>query len=65
MEEMVKTKKEEPEFYGSATVGAKGQIVIPKGLRQELNLRSRDKLIFFKASGPSGSFSAVKPEKLL
>lgn len=57
--------EEGPEFFGSATVGAKGQVVIPAGLRRELNLEPGDKLIFFKNSEPSRRFSAVKPDKLL
>ena len=32
-------------FYGSATVGTKGQIVIPAEARDELKLKEGDKLI--------------------
>lgn len=32
-------------FYGSATVGVKGQIVIPQEAREALNIKTGDKLI--------------------
>ncbi|HSE29175.1 MAG TPA: AbrB/MazE/SpoVT family DNA-binding domain-containing protein [Candidatus Saccharimonadales bacterium] len=32
-------------FYGSATVGTKGQIVIPQEAREALNIQTGDKLI--------------------
>ena len=34
-----------PKFFGTATVGAKGQIVIPLEARKLLNIKSGDKLI--------------------
>ncbi len=33
------------EFYGSTTVGAKGQVVLPAKLRQELKITAGDKLV--------------------
>lgn len=32
-------------FYGSATVGSKGQIVIPQEAREELGIKTGDKLV--------------------
>jgi len=37
--------KDFPEFFGIATVGARGQIVIPSGARKSLKIKSGDKLI--------------------
>ena len=36
-------------FYGSATVGTKGQVVIPADARDELNIREGDKVVIMKA----------------
>jgi AbrB family looped-hinge helix DNA binding protein len=41
----------QPKFYGLATVGAKGQIVIPSEARKTLNIKSGDKLVII--SGPA------------
>jgi len=59
-------KKEEFErrFYGSTTVGTKGQIVIPAKLRKDSNIKPGDTLIFIR--GPrEGGFGVMKPEMLL
>lgn len=32
-------------FYGSATVGSKGQIVIPQEARETMNIQTGDKLV--------------------
>jgi AbrB family looped-hinge helix DNA binding protein len=37
--------RSECSFYGSATVGAKGQIVIPQEAREALNIHPGDKLV--------------------
>ena len=34
-----------PEFYGSATVGERGQIVLPARLRKELEIEPGDKIL--------------------
>lgn len=34
-----------PEFYGSAVVGAKGQIVIPVKARQRLKIKPGDRVV--------------------
>lgn len=36
-------------FYGSATIGVKGQIVIPAEAREELKMKEGDKLVIMKA----------------
>ena len=41
-----------PKFFGMVTVGARGQVVIPKEARKLLNIKSGDKLIV--TSGHSG-----------
>lgn len=45
---MVKDEEKlKPKFYGSTTVGSRGQIVIPCDLREELDIESGAKLLFF------------------
>jgi len=59
-------KKEEfdAKFYGSATVGTKGQIVIPAKLRKYFNIKQGDTLMFI--GWPRGEgFGVMKPETLL
>ncbi len=34
-----------PKFYGLVTVGARGQVVIPKELRKALEIKPADKLV--------------------
>lgn len=41
-----------PHFYGSATVGERGQVVIPAEARTGLKIEAGDKLLVF--SGPGG-----------
>ena len=41
------------DFYGSTTVGERGQIVLPAKLRDELNIQAGDKLLVLSA-GPPG-----------
>ena len=36
-----------PSFYGTATIGTKGQIVIPVEAREELGLQPGDKVVVF------------------
>lgn len=38
-----------PRFYGKATIGSKGQIVIPAEVRKEMNLNPGDSVIIFSA----------------
>lgn len=44
---MTKNKKSGEQFYGTATLGAKGQIVIPNEAREAMDLRKGDKLLVF------------------
>lgn len=44
----------EMKFYGSATVGTKGQIVIPAEAREELNMKEGDKVIVIRAPRGDG-----------
>ena len=41
------------DFYGSTTVGERGQIVLPAKLREQLNIQAGDKLLVLSA-GPPG-----------
>jgi AbrB family looped-hinge helix DNA binding protein len=48
-------------LYGSATVGSKGQIVIPAEARDELEFKEGDKVVILR--GPrGGSVMVVKAE---
>ncbi|KAA0002026.1 MAG: AbrB/MazE/SpoVT family DNA-binding domain-containing protein [Thermoplasmata archaeon] len=55
----------ELEFYGSATVGERGQIALPASLRRELDINAGDKiLIFGKKEWKKWGFMAAKVEVL-
>ncbi|MBL8160305.1 AbrB/MazE/SpoVT family DNA-binding domain-containing protein [Candidatus Saccharibacteria bacterium] len=41
-------------LYGVATVGAKGQVVIPADAREQMNIKPGDKLIVFGKQTPNG-----------
>ena len=47
-----KPNKPEECFYGTVTVGERGQVVIPAELRKELEIQAGDKLLIWKH--PSG-----------
>lgn len=57
-------EKHEPKFYGSTSVGSKGQIVIPSELREDIDIDPGDKLLFLRKSGEENGFGVVKPESL-
>ncbi len=64
---MVKMKDKnshEPKFYGSSSVGSKGQIVIPSELRKEVGIEPGDNLLFLCRHGNEKGFSVIKPEAL-
>ncbi len=44
---MVDKNKKDEQFYGTATVGEKGQIVIPAEARESMGLKKGDKLLVF------------------
>ena len=59
------TTMAELEFYGSATVGERGQIALPANLRRGLNIKAGDKiLIFGKKEWKKWGFMAAKAEVL-
>ena len=47
----------EPKFFGSTTVGSKGQIVIPVNARKELGIDTGTTLLFF--TGPEKGVLAL------
>lgn len=58
-------KCEMPKFCGTATVGERGQIVIPAGVRKSYRIKAGDRLIVVAKSGgligliPADQFNAV------
>jgi len=53
-------------FYGTSTIGEKGQIVIPAKAREMLNIKSGDDFIFFGHShghGP-GVINVIKASEI-
>ncbi len=52
----------EPDFYGTAVVGTKGQIVIPNEARKKYNLNPGDQLVVF--GGEGGVLAIMKSDKL-
>ncbi len=64
----MKAKKEsknlfpQPEIFGTATVGIKGQIVIPKEVREKYKIKTGDKLILF--GGNSEVIAVIKSDRV-
>lgn len=50
-------------LYGTATVGTKGQVVIPSQAREELNIKEGDKL--YVVGLPKNGMIAMLPENML
>lgn len=50
-------------FWGSATVGSKGQVVIPSEARDGLKIKEGDKLLIISPAN-SNSLVVVKPDVL-
>ena len=44
---MVKSFKQKHEFYGTTTIGEKGQVVIPSDARKAMKLGRSEKLLVF------------------
>lgn len=53
----------EKKLYGTATVGTKGQIVIPADAREELNIQAGDRL--YVIGSPSKGFIGLLKEDTL
>lgn len=45
--DMTKTKKNGEQFYGAATLGEKGQVVIPAEARESMGIKKGDRLLVF------------------
>lgn len=56
--------KDKPIFYGSATVGKRGQVALPADLREDLEIEPGDKLIFFSGFREEKGFGVLKAEEL-
>ena len=61
---MAREKDLENEFFGSATVGERGQIVIPAEARQKLDIRPGDKLLIFSGLHGKPALSVMKAEQV-
>ncbi|RJQ47713.1 MAG: AbrB/MazE/SpoVT family DNA-binding domain-containing protein [Gaiellales bacterium] len=61
---MAKNASGEPEFFGSATVGERGQIVIPADARDAFGIRPGDKLLIFSSMHGHHSLNVIKAEKV-
>ena len=61
---MAKHSGHEPEFFGSATVGERGQIVIPAGARQKLEIKPGDKLLIFSGIRGGHGLAVMKSEQV-
>lgn len=57
-------RESEPEFFGSATVGERGQIVIPAEARSKLDIKPGDKLMIFSNMHGKKSLSVMKAEQV-
>ena len=59
----MKTSKKDAFLYGTVTVGERGQVVIPAGARQEMDINSGDKLLVFHGR-KGNSLTFVKASEL-
>ncbi|MHB1361430.1 MAG: AbrB/MazE/SpoVT family DNA-binding domain-containing protein [Thermoleophilia bacterium] len=60
---MAKSNHPDPQFWGSATVGERGQIVIPADARQEMDIKPGDKLLIFSGMH-GGALNVIKAEQV-
>jgi len=58
------SQKEQP-FYGSVTVGERGQVVVPVGARKRFNVNPGDKLLVFGIPGGVGFFRVESVSRLV
>jgi AbrB family looped-hinge helix DNA binding protein len=61
---MAKAENGEPEFFGSATVGERGQIVIPADAREKFDIKPGDKLLIFSSMHGRSSLNVIKSEQV-
>ncbi|MHB0915079.1 MAG: AbrB/MazE/SpoVT family DNA-binding domain-containing protein [Thermoleophilia bacterium] len=54
----------EPEFFGSATVGERGQIVIPADAREKFDIKPGDKLLIFSSMHGHHALNIIKAEQV-
>ena len=57
---IMKCHKNNCDFFGTATVGEKGQVVIPAEAREKMNLQKGDKLLVFGMGPDMISFSKLE-----
>jgi AbrB family looped-hinge helix DNA binding protein len=57
---MAKFKMPELKNYGMATMGERGQVVVPKEIRKKMKLKTGDKFLVFDQDGVVIAF--IKPE---
>ena len=58
-------KDHEPTFYGSASIGERGQIVIPSDLRTKLDIKAGEKFVFFSNGDVIFMHKAENVKKML
>ncbi len=61
---MAKESMPDPHFWGSATVGERGQIVIPADARQKLDIKPGDKLLIFSSMHGKHSLTVMRAEQV-
>jgi AbrB family looped-hinge helix DNA binding protein len=61
---MARTPSPDTIFYGSATVGERGQIVIPAEARQSLDIKPGDKLLIFSGLHGGHAMAVMKAEQV-
>jgi AbrB family looped-hinge helix DNA binding protein len=61
---MARKENAEPEFFGSATVGERGQIVIPADARDSFDIKPGDKLLIFSSMHGRNSLNVIKAEQV-
>ncbi len=57
-------RRQGPEFLGSATVGERGQVVIPAGARQKLDIKAGEKLLFFTGFRGGHTLMMIRSEQV-